>query len=452
MDYYPVFLDLRGQRCVVLGADELARQKSAGLVSAGALVERREVYRPGELGGVRLVIDASGDEEVNRLVFSECERLGILVNVLDRPQRCRFIAPAVVDRAPLLMAISTSGESPHLAGALRARLEAQFGPEWGPFTALIGRVRRGLRARGVPAAQQLAIYRRLLRSGVRRRLAEGGSEAGARAAREVVRAVAGAGRVALVGAGPGDVGLLTLAAQDLLSAADVVFHDALVSPAVLALAGGAELVDVGKRGGRPSPDQASITAALIKAARQGREVVRLKGGDPFVFGRGAEEALALAQAGLEVLVVPGISSALAAPLSAHIPLTLRGLSSSFAVATAQVGCGSGPGLEELAKAVDTLVLLMPLSGLGATLERLLRVLEPRRPAAAVFSASTPEQAVLRAPLSELATRVAQSGLKGPAVVVVGEVVNALVPASELLGSALGSAGDVDRDAVVPARP
>jgi len=422
----------------VLGTDELAREKSAGLRAAGAAVRELPTFEEGSLAGARLVFDATGDEEVNRRVWEEAERLDILVNVVDRPERCRFIMPAVVNREPLLVAISTSGESPFLASALRARLERMLGAEWGPFVARVGAIRRALRAEGVPLAAQTAVYRRLLRSGVRLLLREGRqSEADYEAA--AIAASAGRpppGRGALVGAGPGDPDLLTLGAQERLFDADVVFHDALVSAAVLALAGPqAELVDVGKRAGGRSTEQTAINQAMIEAARAGHEVVRLKGGDPFVFGRGGEEMAALLDAGIEVIVVPGVSSALAAPAAAGIPLTMRGVASSFAVATAHAADEEGPRLERLAEAADTLILLMPLATLRETAARLARVVGLQRPAALVSGATTRQQAVIRAPLGGLANAVLKSPLEGPAVLVVGEVVDALPVAASLAAAA-----------------
>lgn len=434
MRYYPVFLDLRGQDCLVLGATDLAAEKAAGLRLAGAAVRELAEYRPGALEGARLVFDATGEESVNRQVWEEAERLGILVNVVDRPERCRFIAPAVVNRDPLLVAISTSGESPFLASALRARLERWLGAEWGPFVERVGAIRRGLRREGVPLGEQTAVYRRLLRSGVRRLLRQGRIDDAAYEA-AAIAASAGApraGRVSLVGAGPGDPALLTVAAQEALFDADVVFHDALVSPDTLALAGPqAELVDVGKRGGRGGAEQAAINAALIEAARAGRDSVRLKGGDPFVFGRGGEEMAALLEAGLEVVVVPGVSSALAAPAAAGIPLTLRGVAASFAVATAQSVAG-GADLERLAAAADTLVVLMPLANLEATLGRIGAVLGAERPAALVSAATSERQAVVRGTLGTLHGRTVDS----PAVLVVGDVVDAL-PVSATAAVAAG---------------
>src|SRR5947209_4855240 len=175
MRYYPVFLDLVDQPCVVLGEGKFATEKAASLREAGANVQvipSRE-YRTGDLAGARLVVDASEDTEVNRRSWQEAEEAGILINVVDRPAQCRFIAPAIVRRDPLLVAISTSGESPYLASALRARIERWLGREWGPFTALVGSVRRQLRERSVPIPEQTRAYRRILNSDVRRLLKGG---------------------------------------------------------------------------------------------------------------------------------------------------------------------------------------------------------------------------------------------------------------------------------------
>jgi uroporphyrin-III C-methyltransferase/precorrin-2 dehydrogenase/sirohydrochlorin ferrochelatase len=464
---YPVTLQLQGRPCTVLGGGTLAVEKARGLVGAGARVTViaatpdpalealeaggairlvRRGHAPGDLAGSFLAIDASGDEATNRRSFAEAEERGVLINVVDRPERCHFHAPALVRRGPLNLAISTGGESPFLAGALRARLERIVGEEWGPFTAMVGGVRRRLRQRGVPIAEQNRVYRRLLRSEVRDLLREG-READARYAAAAIETAAGQprpGRVALVGAGPGDPGLLTVAARELLAEADAVYHDALVDPRTLALCGPhTRLIAAGKRGGRASADQAWITARLIEAARAGEDVVRLKGGDPFVFGRGGEELAALRRAGLEVIVVPGVSAALAAPAAAGIPVTLRGLASSLAIVTGSDRDGSSPAwLERIASAVDTLVVLMPLGNLERVCARLAAAVGPDRPAALVASATLPDQEVLRAPIARLARVAQEAGIASPATLVVGEVVTAM-PArevGELVAGATGGSG------------
>jgi uroporphyrin-III C-methyltransferase / precorrin-2 dehydrogenase / sirohydrochlorin ferrochelatase len=453
--YFPVSLDLEDRPCVVLGGGALATEKAQGLLLAGArvtvvaaepsaelrqaaaagrlaLVERD--YRPGDLAGAWLAIDATGSDEVNAASRREAVEARVLLNVVDRAQLCDWIAPAIVRRGPLQVAVSTSGESPFLASTLRKRLERDLGAEWDPFVRLVGEVRRRLRAGRVPAADQEAVYLGLLRSDVRRLLREGDAEGAAALAEEVMR-VPRPGRVWLVGAGPGEADLLTLAAREVLAAADVVLHDALVDPEVLALAGPrARVVDVGKRAGGRRVPQERINAMLLEAAAQGDEVVRLKGGDPFVFGRGGEELAALAENGVEVRLVPGVSSATAAPTLAGIPLTLRGVASSVAFATARGRGGARPDLARLAGAADTLVVLMALEGLAETAEALAEALGETRPAAVVAAAGTRRQRVVRGDLGTIAAVCAAAGLTPPATLVVGEVaVAAARPVSEAAG-------------------
>jgi uroporphyrin-III C-methyltransferase/precorrin-2 dehydrogenase/sirohydrochlorin ferrochelatase len=441
--YYPVFLDLDGQHAVVLGGGTFATEKVALLLEAGArvtvvsaklskslqsLVTNGAIevvardYEPGDLAGARLAVDASENEEINRLSWEEAERTGVLINVVDRPAQCRFIAPAIVRRDPVVIAISTAGESPFLASALRARLERSLGREWGPFTALVGRIRRELRSRGVSIAEQTKVYRRLLTSDIRDLLRAGRTDdAEHRAAALAQTSVEHAGRVALVGAGPGDPDLLTLKARELIGDAGYVLHDALVAPETLALCGPqARLEAVGKRGGSESSRQEDITARLIELAREGHLVVRLKGGDPFVFGRGGEEMNDLIAAGVDVVVVPGITSAFAAPASAGIPATMRGIASSVAITTAQGG--SLDRIGDLARAADTLIVLMARSNLKEVAEAVARSVGGSRPAALVSNATLPEERSVTGTIADIAHLADRDAITTPATLIVGEVV------------------------------
>jgi uroporphyrin-III C-methyltransferase / precorrin-2 dehydrogenase / sirohydrochlorin ferrochelatase len=424
--YYPVFLDLAGQLCVVLGDGKIAVEKAASLREAGAnvrVISSRD-YRTGALAGARLVVDASEDEEINRLSWHEAETAGILINVVDRPAQCRFIAPAIVRRDPLLIAISTSGESPFLASVLRARIERWLGQEWGPFVGLVGDIRRRLREQGVPIAEQTRAYRRLLNSNVRNLLrARRTGDANRLAAGIAARRAGGGGRVALVGAGPGDPELMTVKARELIADADYVLHDALIAPETLALCGpDTRLENVGKRGDRhESGRQASITARLIELAREGHFVVRLKGGDPFVFGRGGEELDGLQQAGIDVVVVPGITSAFAAPGAAGISVTRRGIASSVAITTAQ-GPGSLDRLADLARAADTLVVLMALGELSEVASVIGRAVGGSRAAAVIGNATLPSQRTVTGTLDSIARLAVEGAVDAPATLVVGDVV------------------------------
>ena len=427
MRYYPVFLDLVDQPCVVIGDGELAHEKAAGLREAGASVRGLATteYRPGMLAGARLVVDASGDVEVNRLAWDECERAGILINIVDRPGQCRFIAPAIVRRDPVVIAISTSGESPFLASALRARLERCLGGEWGPFTALVGRIRRDLRARGVSLAEQTSAYRRVLGSDVRTLLRTGKAAEAERLAVQLASpGFAPPGRVALVGAGPGDAELITVKGRELLADADFVLHDALVSTETLAWCGPqTRLEAVGKRGGEDSISQEEITARMVELARAGHFVVRLKGGDPFLFGRGGEELRGLTGAGIDVIVVPGVTSALAAGASIGIPATLRGVASSVAITAARGG--EVGRIRHLAAASDTLIVLMARNNLAAITADIAVAIGGSTPAAVVSRATFEDQRSVTGPLADIARLADEAHLGAPATLIVGDVVNAL---------------------------
>ena len=428
MRYYPLFLDLVGQPCIVIGDGRLAAEKAAGLREAGAQVRviAPGKYRRGDLSGSRLVIDASEDPDINRLSWDEAEAGGILINVVDRPAQCRFIAPAIVRRDPLLIAISTSGESPYLASALRVRIDRWLGREWSTFTLLVGAVRKRLRSRGVPIAEQTKVYRRLMRSNVLELLHAGRCEEAASRAAYLARTdVAHPGRVALVGAGPGDPNLITVRGRELLADADFVLHDALISEETIALCGPEVKVEsVGKRGGAESARQPEITARMIELARQGYMVVRLKGGDPFVFGRGGEELRDLIQAGVDVVVVPGISAALAAPAAIGVPVTMRGVASSVAITTARSGVGRRE-LRELARSADTLVVLMARGGLAELGAELTTVLGGARPAAIVSNATLPDQRVVTGRLDAIASAADRAGIETPATLIVGDVISAI---------------------------
>jgi uroporphyrin-III C-methyltransferase/precorrin-2 dehydrogenase/sirohydrochlorin ferrochelatase len=444
---YMVALDLAGRRCVVLGGGEIAARRVAGLLDAGALVTvvapvlhitlaklaasggidwTARAYGRGDLRGAFLALNTIDEVATERAARVEATAEGVLLNTHDRPRSCDFASPALVRRGRLQVAVSTSGDSPYVAAAVRERLEKLIGDEWGSLLSLVGGVRRRLRRDGVSAAEQQRIYSGLLRARVRASLRDGGSGTALGAPPgAAARDLAPAGVVHLVGAGPGDPGLLTIAARELLFDADVVFHDALVSPDILHLCGArTRLVDVGKRGGGLRTSQDDITAKLIDAARAGLEVVRLKGGDPFLFGRGGEELDALRGAGVEAYVVPGVSSALAAPAAADIPVTFRGVSGSVAIVTGSDSDGRLPrDIEAVAAAVDTLVVLMPLAALAGMVRRLARVLGPNWPAAVIANATTDTQVTVRAPLCEITAAVAHAGIAAPATLVVGRVVN-----------------------------
>ena len=441
--YYPVFLDLHERRCVVLGDTGLADEKALGLRRNGATVMHlRRPFQQGDLVGAYLAIDASDDPPAQLEARAEADREHVLLNVADVTHQCDWIAPALVKRGPLQIAISTSGESPFLARALRERIETMIGEEWGPFTGLMGRMRRRLRRAGVSGEAQQRAYRRLLRSRARAMLRDGDHDAAAALGLAIEQGARpddsspAMGEVVLAGAGPGSADLLTVGAREVLADADVVFHDALVGADVLRLCGPrTRLVDAGKRAGRRSASQSDINEAMIAAARSGDLVVRLKGGDPFLFGRGGEEVEALQRAGIPVRVIPGVSAALAAPAAAGIPVTHRGVAASVAFVTGHRAVSDPVDLDAIARNVDTLVVLMPVE-IETIAGRLSAVLGYDRPAAIVSQATTPGQRVVRAPIGRIAAAARAAQIEGPSTLVVGDVVNVLSNVE-----ALAAAGD-----------
>jgi uroporphyrin-III C-methyltransferase/precorrin-2 dehydrogenase/sirohydrochlorin ferrochelatase len=334
-----------------------------------------------------------------------------------------------VRRGDLTISVSTGGKAPALAKRLRQTLAAQFGEEWGVLVEVLAESRaaaleRSGGTRDVDFTTWAQRWAEALDGDLAGMIREGRTAEVA----EIVRSALGGeapdrglkeGSVAIVGAGPGDPRLISVRGRELLDAADVVVYDRLVHPSLWE---GKEAIDAGKEPGAHRVDQAQINELLVRLAREGRRVVRLKGGDPFVFGRGAEEVDALAAAGVRHEVVPGVTSAVAALGAAGIPVTDRRVSSSFAVVTGH--CATGEiDWDRLAMAVDTLVVLMGLRRLPEIVERLLDAGRPGdTPAAVVQNGSLPDQRVVSSTLAELPEAAARAGISPPAIIVIGEVV------------------------------
>jgi uroporphyrin-III C-methyltransferase/precorrin-2 dehydrogenase/sirohydrochlorin ferrochelatase len=471
--YYPVLLDLRGRRAVVVGGGAVAEAKVGPLVDSGAAVtvvapaltpglvlrarERGVVhvarsYAAGDLDGARIVIAATDDPDVNHAVYTEAESRGIPVNVVDDPPYCGFILPSILRRGELVVAVSTSGNAPALAVRIRERIERELGEEYGQFLALAGSLRKPLAEKYPDFQLRKRLWYRLVDSDVLA-LLRAGDEPRAREriveimgiapSEEITDQVtpetanhrgteagpdgwaAAVGKVYLVGAGPGDPKLITSRGLEVLRRADVVVYDRLVSHALLDEApADAELVYAGKAPGGHCIQQEGINALLVREARLGKVVVRLKGGDPFVFGRGAEEALACAAAGVPWEIVPGVSSVVGVTARAGIPLTTRGYGGSFAVATAHLAEDGTDPLDWTALArMDTLVVLMGVERLAEVVARLRaygRAAET--PIALVENGTLSNERVVAGTLGDIVERAARARVRPPAVIVVGEVV------------------------------
>src|SRR5881394_3101312 len=450
--FYPVFLDLRGRRAVVIGGGAVAEQKVHGLVGAGAHVtvvstdvtpalgalarrnaieHKRRPYRRGDLKGAWLAIAATDDRGTNGAVWAEAEQVGVPLNAVDDLEHCSFIAPAIHREGDITVAVSTGGKSPALAVRLRQRIARLVGRAEARLCALLGELRPELAGRVPDARARTALWYEIVDSDVIEFVRRGDIE-GARGRIEELLGphplspspFGRGGAVYLVGAGPGDPGLITAKGLELLRSADVVVYDRLVSPALVAAApASAERVFVGKHPHEAGTRQQDINALLVDRARSGRTVVRLKGGDPFVFGRGAEECEALRAADVPFQVIPGVTSATAVPAAAGIPVTHRRLASAFAVVAGHECDGrSDLDWEALAR-VPTLVVLMGLSALPEITARLLaHGADPDTPAAVIASGTLPAQRTVVATLATLADRIAEEGLEPPATVVIGEVV------------------------------
>ncbi|MBI2382959.1 MAG: uroporphyrinogen-III C-methyltransferase [Gammaproteobacteria bacterium] len=443
--YFPVFLKLAGGRVLVVGGGEVALRKVRLLLRAQAHVEivarelhpeLKDLHAQGRLyhigqsfngeqcAGTRLVIAATDDRALNREVAAAAHDHSVPVNVVDDPEHSSFITPAIVDRSPVMVAVSTGGSAPVLARRLREKIETVLPAAYGRVAAFMGRMRRSAQALE-PAARKRLWEQFLDGRGAERALL--GDEAGA--AREFDRAVhraSSVGEVYLVGAGPGDPDLITFRALRLMQQADVVLYDRLVSPSILDLVRrDAERIFVGKGPKQHEMSQEEINALLVRLGKQGRRVLRLKGGDPFIFGRGGEEIDRLAAEGIPFQVVPGITAANGCAAYAGIPLTHRDYAQACIFVTGHARQDGALELhwDQLARPGQTIVIYMGLGSLPQLCARLVEHGLPGDwPAALVEEGTSPRQRVVTGTLSDLPAKVARAGIKGASLVIVGEVV------------------------------
>lgn len=462
MQAFPLFMSLLGRRALVAGGTEAAARKVELLLSAGAqvtliadtvvgeiaqLIDEGRISWAGrafddeDLAGVSLVVVASEDETLQARVSLAAQQRCLPVNVVDRPKLSSFIMPAIVDRAPITIAISTGGAAPALARRIRAEIERAM-------PAAIGRLARFaevFRAQVRRTLDQAPVRRRFWDRVFEGRIGElalAGDEIGAR--RELIKLLDGArseaptvGMVHLVGAGPGDPDLLTMKAHRLLQRADVVVYDRLVSAEVLAMARrDAERLYVGKRRGNHSMSQDEINARLVALARAGKSVVRLKGGDPFVFGRGGEEIAALAHAGIAVEVVPGVTAALGCAASAGIPLTHRDHAQACVFVTGHRK--DGPLGERhldldwpmLARPRQTVVIYMGVEALPTIATQLVaHGLPASTPVALIENGTTDRERRVVGTLATIERLAMRTRLEGPTLCLVGEVVGLAIAQS-----------------------
>ena len=446
MQFLPLFHKLQDRPVLVIGGGEVALRKARLLSDAGAVLrvvapeirsELQELAGPGgiflrgyassDLQGVALVIAATDDVPLNAQISAEAQALGIPVNVVDAPALCSVIFPAIVDRSPLIVAVSSGGDAPVLARLIRAKIETWIPATYGQLANLGKRFRERVKQLFPDVQQRRVFWEDVFQGQIAESVFAGKPEEGERLLEERLAGAAprALGEVYLVGAGPGDPDLLTFRALRLMQQADVVLYDRLVAPAIIELCRrDAERIYVGKRRADHAVPQEQINQLLIDLARQGKRVLRLKGGDPFIFGRGGEEIEQLAAEDIPFQVVPGITAASGCAAYAGIPLTHRDHAQSVRFVTGHLKDGSSNlPWKDLVAPGQTLVFYMGLVGLSGICEQLIaHGRSGATPAALVQQGTTQNQRVFTGTLETLPQLVAQHEVHAPTLVIVGEVV------------------------------
>ena len=448
MNFLPILLDVREQPCLVVGGGDVAARKVALLVRAGARVtvlapalgaafdgelaagrieHSAAAYNDELLGGYAVVIAATNEAAVNHAVAAAARARNIPVNVVDQPALCSFIFPSIVERPPLIIAVSSGGASPVLARLLRARLESLIPFGYGRLAALAAAFRDRVKARFNPSERR-RFWEQMLQGPIAELVLNGRDDEAREALQKSLDDASlafGGGEVALIGAGPGDPDLLTFRALRLMQQADVVVYDRLVSKPVLDLVRlEAVRIYAGKERANHALPQDDINHLLVRLAREGKRVVRLKGGDPFIFGRGGEEIETLAGEGIPFQVVPGITAAAGCASYAGIPLTHRDYSQSVVFVTGHLQDGTmNLNWPALAQPRQTIVFYMGLLGVDILCRELAaHGLPAATPAALIQQGTTPQQRVLTGTLQTLPDIVHRSDVRAPTLIIVGEVI------------------------------
>lgn len=450
MDYFPVFLDLKNRLCLLVGGGDIATRKGRLLSKAGARLrvvapeisaELRELvtqnngelcerkYQTNDLNDCVIAIAATDIESLNEQISKDAKARNLPVNVVDSPALCTYITPAIIDRSPLVVAISSGGESPVLARLIRAKLETLIPTGYGRLAQIASSWRDRVKARFNDGDSRRRFWEKILQGPAAELALNGQGDAAEKIiATEIVKDDQSItqGEVYLVGGGPGDPELLTLRALRLMQQADVVLYDRLVSDSVMELVRrDAERIYVGKRRSEHAMQQENINQLLVDLAKEGKRVLRLKGGDPFIFGRGGEEIELLAQNNIPFQVVPGITAASGCSAYAGIPLTHRDYAQSVRFVTGHLKSDNA-NLQwpELANPTQTLVFYMGLVGLKEICESLIaHGRAASTPVALIEKGTTQEQRVLIADLHSIADVVAANDVHAPTLFIVGEVVN-----------------------------
>lgn len=450
MEFLPVSLRINNELALVVGGGQVALRKVQLMLRAGARVRlvathisaelalalqakehqllQRE-FADADLDGVKLVVAATDDQQVNKAVFAAASKRNLPVNVVDQPDLCSFIFPSIVDRSPLLIAVSSGGNAPVLTRLLRARLETLIPSSYGTLVHLLGKYRATAKARFATLTQRMRFWEQIVNGPVAELVMSGQQDKAELLLQQALEQEAGqhtGGEVYLVGAGPGDPDLLTFRALRLMQQADVVLYDRLVSQPILNLTRqDAEKIHVGKQRANHTMPQQQISRMLVELAQQGKRVLRLKGGDPFIFGRGGEEIEELAAAKIPFQIVPGITAASGCAAYAGIPLTHRDFAQSVRFVTGHLKDGSCDlDWQQLAQTGQTLVFYMGLVSLPLICAELIaHGSSPHLPIALIQQGTTVHQKVFTGTLKTLPALIEATEVQAPTLIIVGEVVS-----------------------------
>ncbi|MDG6774130.1 siroheme synthase CysG [Thiomicrorhabdus sp. ZW0627] len=453
MDYLPIFVKIQNQPCLVVGGGVVAARKADLFIQAGAEVTviapelknemkrhlaqgkvtwLQETFSPDRMSMLpqpKYVIAATDDQAVNQAVHAYCQQAQIPLNVADQTEYCEFILPAIVDRSPMTIAVSTGGRSPILSRVMKARLETLIPAGIGGLTDLVGRYRDKVKAAFAKADDRKAFWENVLQSSFVDQAARGEVEVAEKQLQQALQkadeGMPSQGEVYLIGAGPGDPDLMTFKGLRLLQQADVVVYDRLVAPEILDMARReAERIYVGKKDRWHAVPQHRISQMLLELAQQGKRVARLKGGDPYIFGRGAEEVELLAEHNVPFTVVPGITAAAGCAAYADFPLTHRDYAHSVSFVTGHQKSGDAEiDYARLAQSGDTMVFYMGVKKAKDIQNGLLTAgMASDTPAAIIEKGTRPDQKVTVISLADLASTIEQQKIQPPALIVVGEVI------------------------------
>lgn len=451
MDYLPIFMNLKQASCLVVGGGGIAARKVSLLIKAdadvtvvspelcdelagwhkdGKVTHEARDFQDSDVENRRIIIAATDDSDVNIRVSELAKALNTPVNVVDHPALCSFIMPSMIDRSPVQIAISTGGASPVLARMIRTELEGRIPAEYGKLGGLVENYRTAVKETFSDVEQRRDFWEHVLNGPVAEHVFAGKMDKAQAALETAIEDGKSQpkfeGEVYLVGAGPGDPDLLTFRALRLMQQADVVVYDRLVSPAIMELVRrDSELIYVGKERDNHAVPQEGINQLLVKHAKEGKRVLRLKGGDPFIFGRGGEEIDTLADEGVSFQVVPGITAAAGCSTYSGIPLTHRDYAQSVVFVTGNLKNNTVDlNWKGLAIPNQTIVFYMGLRGINEICKQLVaHGLPASTPAALISQGTTPNHKTMIGELKTLPSIVENNEFKAPTLIIVGEVVS-----------------------------